>query len=150
MHWVPLHTVAMLHCTMWLCITLHWYEIYCTNWTRLHRAALPHELKYYQHFHLSKLISFIPEDYKSLVLCINFILCETKTFAFKKLNFCSFAFLHIHSLNTFGFCATAHGRHRISQPARRVVHISNLLYIEVQHSAVECPELLCICTFIHI
>ena len=38
--------------------------------------------------------------------------------------------------------APAHGRHRISQCVRRVAQISNLLYSEVQRSAVECPKLL--------
>ena len=36
-----------------------------------------------------------------------------------------------------GGVAHAHGRHRISKCVRRVAHISNLLYIEVQCSAVQ-------------
>ena len=47
-------------------------------------TALPNKHKYYHHLHLSKLISSVPEAYKSLVLCIIFILHEEKNFCVYK------------------------------------------------------------------
>ena len=117
----------MIYCTVIYCTELKYNAPNCTV---LHRAAQPHQQKYYHHFHLSKYISTVPEAYKSLVLCIIFILHEEKNFcAYKtkspKTNYNIYEIMILLNNVTYHIhCILAH-------------------YIDVLCSAVKCSALHC-------